>query len=215
VTRKVESQGAALRSRPPGSSQAAVRRRFPMVFPVLKVAGAGENATHNEHGEPHWSGHWTANRHGAVYDPKTHEMHLMHHSDADYDVVLTPHQTSMIFFSLVIFIVIAQTTLHWWKKTRSGTPNLPDATPDHLLTQAKIIYCGYPGGCVGVPHRNVSLCPLVEVPKIHPTSFSARPLEFKPPSYRRFVLCWTAWTGYTVKMMQLARATPLERNAPR
>jgi len=35
-----------------------------------------------------------------------------------FDTVLSPNQTSMIFMGLIITIILAQITLHWWKRTR-------------------------------------------------------------------------------------------------
>ena len=52
------------------------------------------------------------------------------------DTVLTPHQTSMIFMTLIVVIVVAQVGLHWWKKTRYRFPG----DDWHLTTPLLIRY---------------------------------------------------------------------------
>merc|ERR1711865_56585 len=86
---------------------------FGEVAGVVKVNAT--NSSESSHDAHHpWA--WSANQHGAFVDHETHQR-VVKHGD-HFDKVLSPTQSSHLFFVLLIVIMVTQLGLHAWKKYR-------------------------------------------------------------------------------------------------
>jgi len=86
---------------------------FGEVGGVVKVNAT--NSSESSHDAHHpWA--WSANQHGAFVDTETHQR-VVKHGD-HFDRVLSPTQSSHLFFVLLVVIIATQLGLHAWKKYR-------------------------------------------------------------------------------------------------